>query len=566
MQLITTPTHSQLLILGAESLFNKTNMSKIIRYVEPTKSASPTIASIFLPAKGKIKRTEFDKESEEIINYCETFGIKTIAITTADYYKFMSGRKTFEGDVGTAKKGVGVYEGYTIIPVLNLNIVSKYPQKSKMFLQSIRTVKAVLDGDYTEDSYKRPEVSKVITEPKDAVTELKKIIDSPILACDIETTGLNWYNDDVLTLSLATSEEYTVCFAVHEKYSGSAMTAKNMRKVLRKFFESFKGKLVLHNGAFDIPFIVHSIMREKDFSIDYIPLVNLFDLEDTMLMAYILYNSTERPQVGLKPLSKARYGEYDEDIDQRYLFQAPLSKVAEYNNIDVAATMYLYDKFYNNELTAEGLMEVYVENYKRLMKFIIKMKMEGLRIDKDLTKKYAEDLSKMIKKDNETLRSLPAVREARSIIVDEMVDKRNASLKTKQVSAEDAEFADVVFNPNSANHKRVLLFEVLDFPVDKLTESGAPSVDAEVMGNMLDYADTEEKKEILTLLKEIALAEKVVNTYLTGFRDFNTEVSKGDYRIFGDFLLHGTVSGRLSSRNPNLNVGLHQSNLMPKAA
>jgi hypothetical protein len=563
MTLVTQPQKPQLLIIGAQSLLNRTNAPSLMQYVSPVKQYDPALATVFIPAKGKVKKSEFVGESQDIINYCESAGVSVIAVTQADYYKFMTGRKTFEGDFGLAKPGVGEFERYTVVPVMNHNIISNYPQKAKLFAAGIRAMKAVMDGDYTEAEYKRPKVSKVITDPSEAIKEIKERMNSPVLGCDIETTGLSWYADDMLTLSFGRSEEDTVCIAIHPKYHDK-VTSINMKKILNKFFRKYEGRWVFHNGAFDVPFVIHEIMRDRDFSVDFIPLVNMLDLEDTMLMAYNLYNSTERPQLSLKALSKARYGEYDSDIDQRFLFKAPLSKVGEYNNIDVAATMYLYNKYAGGEMKSEGVQETYEKTYRPLMKFIIKMKMEGLRIDLAKTTKYASDLSKMIEEDIEKLRTMPAVQEATEILLEEAVAKRNATLKTKVVTADEMRDS-IQFNPNSGAHKRILLFEVLGYPVEKLTDTGAPSVDAETMSNLRDYADTQEKLDIIESLEEIASANKVVSTYLTGFRDFHTEVSPGDYRIFGDFLLHGTVSGRLSSRNPKP-IGLHGSNFMSKAA
>jgi DNA polymerase-1 len=546
-----------MLIIGQESLFNSGNTPAMLKYLTPAKTMSPTLATIFLPAAGKkIKKAEFVKEAESIIEYCEVHNIKAIAVTQADYYKNMTGRNTFEGDVGVVKKGTGTFEGYSIIPIVNYNITTKYPQKAKIFEKGIRALAAFVKGEYQEESYRTPKISKIFTDPKEAYQEFKKVIKAPVIACDIETTGLSWFEDDMLTISFASGEDHTFCCALHPKYSNKAR-ANSMKEVVQKFLEAFEGRLVFHNAAFDIPFVIHQLFRLGDFSKPHIPIVNNLNLDDTLLMAYVTYNSTERPSLRLKDLVRARYGEYDEHIDQRFLFQADLKDVGTYNNLDVAATYYLYERFMGNEekgiegeLITQDTYKTYTGLYRNLNKFVIKMKMEGLRVDEELLKTYATQLNKMLEKDKKTLLNKSAVQRARQRLIEEAVDKKNKTLVTKQV--DESYFEDFEFNPNSSVHKRVLFFEVLGLPVINTTDTGAPSVDKDTLAEFASMSLDKDTQEIISLLEEIALAEKVVSTYLTGFRDFNTEVKKGDHRIFGNFLLHGTVSGRLSSRNPNL--------------
>jgi DNA polymerase I-like protein with 3'-5' exonuclease and polymerase domains len=89
-------------------------------------------------------------------------------------------------------------------------------------------------------------------------------------------------------------------------------------------------------------------------------------------------------------------------------------------------------------------------------------------------------------------------------------------------------------------------FEVIKYTEDKKTKkkTNSPSTDEEVL-SQLEHLD---KSGFITQLLEYRGLTKLYSTYVLGLRD---KISTSG-NVHGSFLLHGTVTGRLSSREPNL--------------
>ena len=89
-------------------------------------------------------------------------------------------------------------------------------------------------------------------------------------------------------------------------------------------------------------------------------------------------------------------------------------------------------------------------------------------------------------------------------------------------------------------------FDMVKFTVDKNTkrETDRPSTDEEVLLELKHQDDT----GFIGKLLELRELTKMYSTYVMGMW---TRVNSNN-KVHGSFLLHGTVTGRLSSRNPNL--------------
>lgn len=101
---------------------------------------------------------------------------------------------------------------------------------------------------------------------------------------------------------------------------------------------------------------------------------------------------------------------------------------------------------------------------------------------------------------------------------------------------------DNLFNPASPDHLRALLFNKLGLVPTKETPSGKESVDELTLKKL---AKKHPDNEIFNQLLEYRRASKIYSTYLTNL------YIHPDGRIRSRFLVHGTATGRLSSRGPN---------------
>lgn len=100
------------------------------------------------------------------------------------------------------------------------------------------------------------------------------------------------------------------------------------------------------------------------------------------------------------------------------------------------------------------------------------------------------------------------------------------------------EFEQKIFNPNSPNQLRTLLFDYEGLsPTGKLTNTGAISTDAEVLEKL------SEQSRLATVILEIRKNSKLLNTFVEKMLD-NVD---SDGRLRTGFGITTTTSGRLSS-------------------
>jgi DNA polymerase-1 len=508
---------------------------------------------VVTPQKSKLSKKEIVSELTILHNWCETYGVKIIAVGVADMFKYLSGGAKFTLNFGKALPGAKIkvdkdnyldFSDYTIIPFLNPVVLNQYPQKVTEVARGLSIIKSVTEGTYSDSVSIDMKVNEIITDPQRAVDVLKKLFTADVLTSDIETTGLDWYRHHMLTLSLSPNEDEAYCFALHDQYYDNPAVAAKVREYVGRFLKKYSGILIGHNfTGFDIPFIVH-MLRDQDFSVPHEPLITKFTLIDTVLMAYLLKNSTERASIGLKELSFKYMGEYDADIDQKNLASAPLEKVATYNNLDCRATWLVYKEL-KAAIIEEGFEDVF-EEFNGIAYDLAKMKMHGLRIDMPKVKQFQEELKNFIAADKKALMENSYVKQATELTAKYAMRKYNATRVGKKTDW--TEFVSE-FNPNSPAQKKLLFFDLLDLPIiKKSNKTGDPSTDAATIEAWLESDDIPEyKKEVVTLLSEYMTAQKIQSTYITTMVEKAVEVAPNDFRMFTNFNQTATITGRLSS-------------------
>ena len=113
-------------------------------------------------------------------------------------------------------------------------------------------------------------------------------------------------------------------------------------------------------------------------------------------------------------------------------------------------------------------------------------------------------------------------------------------------------FDYVTYNPNSGNQNRILLYEVIGLPVLTRTDTKMPSTSNKAIAKLLKQVTDPEVIEILQALTDIADASIILDNFINAFITKSVKKKDGNYWLHGYFNLGGTVSGRLSSSDPNL--------------
>lgn len=496
------------------------------------------IAYVPVPEKGRLNRKAFTQEADEITDFCQTQGISKVMVGIPEYMRnFLGITKTydFERAIGTAT----TKDGLVFIPTINYFMLKFAPQKVKLLQRSINCCIDVLEGTYKDDTKAvqdaiRITVPKTIEEAKDA---LSRLINKGVLTIDIETTGLTWTTDRLLTVSFSPNEEESTVISFKRFNNDKIFT------LLKNFFIKYQGRSVYHNAVFDVPFLVYKLfMKDLDDRKGAIYGINQMNLDDSIVMAYLCLNSTERPELGLKLLAFPKFGDYDSDINQAYLDEMPLEKVEKYNAIDTAATFYVFNK-YNALLEQEEQLELYETYYRLAIPTMIKLKMVGLVLDEQAVTEAFDNLDALVQEVTEELQSFPQVQE----VIQYLKEEKAAKTKTKKPE----DYPDTCFNPASSLQKQKLLFDVMNLPVIKDTKAGAPSTDKEVLSELVS-AVSDDAQRIVELLQDFAQTAVVRTTFLKAFAERAVTTPSGLRKLYGDYKLYGTASGRLSSYNINL--------------
>ena len=116
------------------------------------------------------------------------------------------------------------------------------------------------------------------------------------------------------------------------------------------------------------------------------------------------------------------------------------------------------------------------------------------------------------------------------------------------------EIKGALFNVNSTYHVSCLFFEVLKLPVIKLTDTGNPSADAEVLNQLSS------EHPAAGIINDIKKLKKIKSTYLDKFY----QGMDMDGRLRTNYNLHTTTSGRLSSSGKLNAQQLPRDNKIPK--
>jgi DNA polymerase-1 len=121
----------------------------------------------------------------------------------------------------------------------------------------------------------------------------------------------------------------------------------------------------------------------------------------------------------------------------------------------------------------------------------------------------------------------------------------------EKIKPKELESFPLEFNPNSGAQIQVLVYEILGLPVSTLTKGKQPATGGKVLEKLYKLSTDDNVQRILRGLIDYALGAKILSAFIPAFKAAPL-ASDGCHYVFGSFKLGGTVSGRISAKNPNL--------------
>jgi DNA polymerase I-like protein with 3'-5' exonuclease and polymerase domains len=429
----------------------------------------------------------------------------------SDAYEYViligSEASKFIGGIGSVTEFAGHLVDDKFIPMINPAMLSFKPEAKPLFDRACEKLHNYVSGE------KPPTVTgdfEGIVDEERANEYLRSILEDDavkFIACDTETTALYPRDGHILGISISHKSKQGV-------YISTECVGEDTERLMQALFSS--RLVVFHNAKFDLK------MLEYHFGFKF-P-----NVSDTMLMHYVL-DETQGSH-GLKQLAMkyTDYGDYDKALDEfktKYCKEnkilkgdftydlIPFDIMYEYAAIDTAVTYDLYQMFTKKILTNVQLKKVYKELMLPGMLFLRDVEENGVPFDMGRLKKVQNLMEQEIQEAKENLYGYEEVHK---------FEKEQGK----------------VFNPNSTQQLRVLLFDYLGLtPTGKLTGTGAASTDAEVLKKLA------EEHPIPKVILDIRQKSKIKNTYL----DKIIPALDKDGRIRTGFNLTSTTSGRLSS-------------------
>lgn len=300
-----------------------------------------------------------------------------------------------------------------------------------------------------------------------------------------------------------------LCVGIAYAYNSAVVIGEEALKfptvvdALRKLFRS--KKLIAHNGKFDLSGLF--------------PKLGVLELWfDTMLAHYTL--DERGGGHGLKVLAVEKLGApaYDDEI-KKYVprrgnyADIPRPILYRYNAFDVACTWALFEMF-TEDMERQGNRHVHdfmVAAANQLMF----LELNGIAIDREYSTKLMGDYLARL--------------EDIEADMDEIVKTSTGHLEVPKTG----------INPRSPKQVK----EYLESQGVKVASTNADTLEA-LLPRL--HPGTARERFVSTLLR-YRREHKLYSTYIIGIRK---RMYRG--RVYTTYLLHGTTSGRLASRNPNL--------------
>jgi DNA polymerase-1 len=242
------------------------------------------------------------------------------------------------------------------------------------------------------------------------------------------------------------------------------------------------------------------------------------------LIAYHLLDETDK-RAGLKKLAEKYLDADTEDIEHAY---QDSDRFEEYAANDAIWT-YELAQIFVEKLREEKLMTLFKKIEMPFQRVLVEMRENGILIDKEKALKYRKALS-------DELVNMEC----------QMLDLLGVEYQMQFSLTEDSMSVASSFNINSSHQLREVLYEDWGLPIVEETDSGAPSTSSSAIKKLIGKTSGD-KKKFLELIREYSKGAKLYSSFFKPI----IEYIDGDGRVRCSLLGHTTVTGRLSSRNPN---------------
>jgi len=541
------------ILIKEAALIESEIMAHYVRPLEKLGMKKEDFIFVALPYNevNKVPVSMIKESLKDILPNLAACNTKTLLVADGHYFKTLTKMRTAEPHHGYIKPcAIPSYEYLDVILSVNYQGLFYNPAIQEKLDMSLTTLNNFSAGNHIDlgvnviHSEHYPDTLVAI---KSALTLLHN---HPEITCDIEGYGLDLATAGVATISFAWDKHNGIAFLVD-----MGPTPGKVRKLLQDFFTAYTGKITYHGGAYDIRQIIFNIfMHDFDDTAGLLRGLEVMyrNIDDTKIITYLATNTTAGNKLSLKHVAFEYTGNYAQD-DIKDITKIPKDNLLRYNLTDALATWYAKEKYWD-VMVADKQLDIYNTMMKPSMKIITHMELNGMPMDRKQIDITWDKLNKKHKDLQTELHDMQLIKDFELLCQKEAMLKKNLTYVSKVATIDD--FTDQ-YNPASPKQTAKLIFEYLDYPVIDLTKTKLPATGAKTLTKLLNKLKFDDKANkthirLLEVLIEIAEVSIIITTFLAPFREKTVQKSDGCWYLFGNFNLGGTLSGRLSSSNVNL--------------
>lgn len=397
-----------------------------------------------------------------------------------------------------SKKLASLYDDLEIPDIKKAEFPKSNPLLNVMDILKDYSLNRILSNLQTKTDKVIASFEPVLILDEETLNELLyDINEDTLISFDTETTSIDSKNADIVGFSFCFNDTKSYYVPLAHKYLGAPKQV-SLKAAKWAVEQIFKGYVIGQNLKYDFNIVKNCLG------------VNLPQkYADTMILAWL-----DNPElsVGMDNLAKRLY-DYD-----TIKFEEVVKKGENFASVDVQSALkyasedaWITLKFFNtlkNSLD-ENLFSLACNLEFPFIKVLLDMENNGIKLNLEKLK--------------------------------ELISSNEKNLKT--LTDEIYEMSGEKFNINSPKQLGEVLFEKLKLPTGKKTKTGY-STNENVLNSLL--------KEHPVIEKILSYRElyKLQSTYCEPL--FSLAMKDKDNKVFTNFIQTGTATGRLSSKNPNL--------------
>ena len=343
---------------------------------------------------------------------------------------------------------------------------------------------------------------KSLTSSKEIVDYLQTLHSEQAIAIDLETDSLDVNQAHIIGVSISNADQaYYLPFKSPENELKEAEQKKVLQE-LNRLCEDASILKIFHNAKYDSVIL-------KRFG------VNTVSFQDTLLMSFFINNGLTKHN--LEDLYYYYFGEEKEKFkdvikneskrNYKDFSEVPLEAATNYAAHDAYATFQLYLQL-KTQIAESPESWIYYDIDKKLSLVLQTVESHGCKIDLKFLNKLEKDLNKEI----------------------------------QQIEQKIYKIAGEEFNIGSPK-QLTEVFKKLDLKVTKKTKAGDFQTNVKVLEQL-----EEEGVEIASHILQWRQYSKLVSTYTSSL----AEHADAQDRVHSTFNIAATITGRLSSSEPNL--------------